>query len=260
MRSEVTRDSVATLAAVGVIAYVFETIGHEALGHGTACLALGGRIEAIAPLWMRCSETSKVITASGPLFNVLAAALLGAALCTGTRLTTFYFLLWFGCAFNALVACGYLMVGGATTFGDWGVLFEPITPPWAWRAAALGLGLAGYLVSLRLLSRLYGRLVAADGFAKAVLLRRLLVPGGAAALVACAAEFAAGQPYAAGFVLPLACTIVPAVTLLSIEAEQRGAKRHQQSVYLKFSAGLMAFAALAGALLVGLGSQSGPLP
>lgn len=253
------KDSLLTLAALGVIAYVFETIGHEALGHGSACLALGGQVEVIAPLWMRCSVTSKIITAAGPCFNLLAAAALGVVVYRRTRLTTFAFLLWFGCAFNALVACGYLMVGGATTFGDWNVLLAPITPAWTWRAAALGFGLAAYLASLRVLSHLYGRLVAADGFAKPVLWPRLLVPGVAAALVACLAELAAGQRHAAGFGLPLACTIVPALTLLSMQPEHHRPGQVHEPIGLPFSVALVVAALLIATLFVGMVGRLGGL-
>lgn len=260
MKAHSSQDSVVTLAALGVIAYVFETLGHEALGHGAMCIALGGHVEAIAPLWMRCSLTSKFVTAAGPGFNLLAAAVLAAILLRFTRLTLLSYLLWLCCLFNALVACGYLMVGGATTFGDWGVLFAPITPSWVWRAAALAGGLLAYLACQRGLSHLYGRLVAADGFSKTVLWPRILVPGAAAAVVACAAEFAAGQRLPAGFVLPLACTIVPAISLLSMQPEHHRPGLVSEPIGLPWVAVPVAIAVVIGALFIGGVARLAGLP
>ena len=46
-------------------------------------------------------------------------------------------LLWLSFAFNALVASGYLIVGGATGFGDWGVLLDRVHPAALWRIPAV---------------------------------------------------------------------------------------------------------------------------
>ncbi len=261
MRTQISGDSVVTLAALGVIAYLCETLGHEALGHGAMCIALGGEVEAVAPLWMRCSVSSKLITAAGPGFNVLAGVALAILLLTCTRLTLLSYLLWLGCAFNALVACGYLMVGGATAFGDWAVLFASVTPAWTWRACAMGAGLAAYLACQRALSHLYGRLVAPDAYAKAVLARRLLVPGFAAAAVACLAELAAGQRQPAGFVLPLACTMVPLSTLFfSMVPEHHRRATAREPIVLPSSGTLVGLALVSGALFVGfIGRRAGLL-
>jgi hypothetical protein len=210
---------------------------------------------------MRCSLSSKLITAAGPGFNVLAGIALALLLLTCTRLTLLSYLLWLCCAFNVLVACGYLMVGGATVFGDWAVLFASVTPAWTWRACAMGAGLAAYLACQWALSHLYGRLVAPDAYAKAVLSRRLLVPGFAAAAVACLAELAAGQRQAAGFVLPLACTILPLSTLFfSMAPEQHGRAPVGEPIVLPYSSPLLGVALVLGALFVGLiGRRAGLL-
>jgi hypothetical protein len=44
------RDSIVTLMAIGIVAYIGETIGHELVGHGGVCIANGGAITALAPL------------------------------------------------------------------------------------------------------------------------------------------------------------------------------------------------------------------
>ncbi len=55
-----------TLAALGVLAHVAQTMLHEAGGHGVACMFEGGRVEMIAPLFMRCSVAAPAIVAAGP--------------------------------------------------------------------------------------------------------------------------------------------------------------------------------------------------
>src|ERR1700761_961072 len=104
------RDDGLTLAAAGVIAYVTEAMGHELVGHGGACLASGGMITALAPLWMRCSIVTPVIVLAGPLFNFVAAAIAGAILMRSRRTGAFAYLLWLVFVFNLLVASGYLVV------------------------------------------------------------------------------------------------------------------------------------------------------
>ena len=64
------RDNVATLLSLGVIAYVGETLMHEGIGHGGACMLVGGRIAVLAPLWMRCSR--RICSCSGKLHYQLS--------------------------------------------------------------------------------------------------------------------------------------------------------------------------------------------
>src|SRR5580693_7728641 len=150
-------DSLPTILAIGVLAYVGETVGHELLGHGGVCLLDGGRITALAPLWMRCSVHTIPMVVAGPAFNFAVGGLCAAILKLQDRSDTLGYFLWLSCSFNLLVAFGYLMVGGATTLGDWGVVFASVQPQWAWRLALAAVGLAGYLIALRTLATLYER-------------------------------------------------------------------------------------------------------
>ncbi|HEY5409183.1 MAG TPA: hypothetical protein VIJ94_00525, partial [Caulobacteraceae bacterium] len=126
-------DNLPTVLAIGVIAYVAETVGHEFLGHGSVCIINGGHITALAPLWMRCSVHTIPMVIAGPAFNFVVGGFCAAILRLRKRSDTLGYFLWLSCGFNLLVACGYLIVGGATTFGDWGVVFASVQPQWAWR-------------------------------------------------------------------------------------------------------------------------------
>jgi hypothetical protein len=200
-------DHLPTVLSIGVIAYVAETVGHELVGHGGACILAGGHITALAPLWMRCSTQTIPMVIAGPAFNFVFGGFCAAILMLRDRSDTLGYFLWLSCGFNLLVACGYLFVGGATTFGDWGVVFASVEPQWLWRLALAALGLAAYLVALRTLALLYQRMAGANGFESGALRRRTLAPGVGAAVVACAAEIAGGHPNVGSLGLALGCTL-----------------------------------------------------
>ena len=130
-----TRANLLSLAALGVLAYVAETLVHEAVGHGGVCLASGGALTLLAPLYMRCSVVTAAMIVAGPAANAVTGLLCLIALqAPSLRNGAFRFFLWLSFVFNWLVAAGYLLVGSATGFGDWGVVFAAVTPDWHWRA------------------------------------------------------------------------------------------------------------------------------
>jgi hypothetical protein len=88
----------------------------------------GGHLTALAPLWMRCSVHTIPMVIAGPAFNFVAGGLCAAILRLRKRSDTLGYFLWLSCGFNLLVACRYLIVGGVTTFGDWGVVFAYVQP------------------------------------------------------------------------------------------------------------------------------------
>ena len=70
------------LMAAGLLAYLVETLLHEAVGHGGVCLASGPRFTMRAPHWMRCNDASVLLVAAAPAMNVLAACVFAAVLFT----------------------------------------------------------------------------------------------------------------------------------------------------------------------------------
>jgi hypothetical protein len=210
------RDNIPTVVALGVLAYICETVGHEAVGHGGACLLTGGEITALAPLWMHCSVQTPVMVLLGPVFNFMFGAACGAAVYIWPRAGALSLFLWLSCAFNLLVACGYLAVGGAIGFGDWPYLLAKVSPAWSWRLAATALGLIGYYVVLRGLGPLYVRIAGLAGLEKGPLGTRTVLPGASAAVVACAAAFASGRIDFVGLALSVACTLLVGWSLMRI--------------------------------------------
>ena len=213
----VSHDDVPTLMAAGVLAYVLETLLHEAAGHGGVCLASGLRFTMLAPLWMRCSAFSRPVVAAGPAANLLAAIAFAVVLRwrrpAGPLASL---LLWLGFVFNALVACGYLGVGAITAFGDWPALFAWVSPPMAWRAPASLLAAAGYYGGLRVAATLFRRFSGGAGVAEASLWRRCMAPAAGAAIVACGAELAGGRLQPTPLLLALGCTLVVGFSMTSM--------------------------------------------
>jgi hypothetical protein len=60
-----------TVAAIGVLAMVAVTFDHEALGHGSFCLGLGGHITLLSTSLFRCDAKTNLIDAGGPIGNLL---------------------------------------------------------------------------------------------------------------------------------------------------------------------------------------------
>lgn len=64
-------DSVATIAAIGLVAYVSADVAHHAFGHGAACLGLGCRLESVPSVFVQCSCTGATVDLASPLANLL---------------------------------------------------------------------------------------------------------------------------------------------------------------------------------------------
>ncbi len=208
------RDDLPTLMAAGVLAHAGQALLHEAAGHGGVCLAQGHGLLVVAPLWMRCSQTSMLLVAAGPAMNAIAALACLLVLRSWRRIRPeMGLLLWLGFSFNALVFCGYMAVGSATGFGDWPVLFAGVMPSWAWRVPLAAAAALGYYGCLHVAARLFcgGAAAAKD------LRRRALVPAAAAAFVACMAEIAGGRIAVMPMLLALGCTIGIGASLTSMD-------------------------------------------
>ncbi|HWA90219.1 MAG TPA: hypothetical protein VG889_09310 [Rhizomicrobium sp.] len=244
-----------TLAALGVLAYIAETMLHEAGGHGLVCLATGGRIALLAPLFMRCSVVTPWMVAAGPAANALAAAASLLALYR-MRSDAWRYFFWLSFVFNALVMCGYLLVGAATGFGDWAVLFAGVAPDWAWRLPAGIAALALYGQALKLASRAFVAVTALGRPSIAARARLILIPTGAAALVALAAEFQGGRTAPMALALAFGCTLFVGLTLMGVGDGNAGRKLCESRLRLPLRVPAVILAALLAAgfvLVVGPG-------
>ena len=69
--SNASKNDWLTVAAVGLAASCIVTFDHEALGHGSACLALGGHIRLLTSSLFRCDVRSGWIDPAGPFTSLL---------------------------------------------------------------------------------------------------------------------------------------------------------------------------------------------
>jgi len=220
-------DDLLTLGAIGAVAYVAETLVHEAVGHGGVCLASGYRITAIAPLWMHCSVATPIVNLAGPAANLAMALICWLILqLAPPRSNTVRMFVWLSLAFNALVAAGYMGVGGATGFGDWPAVLGSLAPFWLERLSLIAMAVAIYVGFLRLAGAALLREVGIGALSDRRLRRLALAPAFGAALVAIGAEAFGEGAKPLGLALALGSTLVVGLTLTSLpthgaEADKR---------------------------------------
>jgi hypothetical protein len=135
-------------AAIGVIAACLSIVGHEAVGHGGACLAAGGRVTLLNVVDFHCGIARPWIDLAGSAGNLVLAAV-GLALArpvspSGARLLGLALF-----AFNAFWIAGYLIYAGALNAGDWVYPAQAWTPGLPWRPIAIVLGVILYVFAMR---------------------------------------------------------------------------------------------------------------
>ena len=146
----------ATVCALAVIAMCAATAAHEALGHGGACLLLGGHIELLSSSLFRCDLRSGWIDPAGPGMNLLAglvALIARKGLPPGFAKTRLLLLLV--TAFSFFWEGGYLMRAMALRDGDLYFFAQFILSDVAFwmRAIGFAVGLAIYMLAIRTTSR-----------------------------------------------------------------------------------------------------------
>ena len=118
-------DNLPTLIAVGLLAYASADIAHHALGHGGACLALGGSIISLSSIFVQCTVRGVINDLGGPAANLLVG--LGAALALRASkrwsATTRLFVILVA-AFNLLWFALQLVFSAATRTDDWAWTIE----------------------------------------------------------------------------------------------------------------------------------------
>jgi hypothetical protein len=210
-------DDTVTLIAIGLVAYVCETLLHEAVGHGGMCMASGYRVTAIAPLWMHCSTTTALVNLMGPAANLIGAVVYALILRLAPRRSDrIRFFFWLSLVFNGLVAAGYMGVGGVTGFGDWPAVLAGVAPAWLARGSLVVAGVVLYVAFLRLAGGMLTRRVVAGTLTDRRLRRLVLFPALGAAIVALGAEIYGQGGGLLGLALAAGCTLVVGLSLTSL--------------------------------------------
>ena len=159
MASSSSRDSLPTVGAIALIAMCLITFTHEGLGHGGACLALGGRVELLSSSLFHCDRSSPNIDAAGPLTNLLLglAALALRRLVPVERAGWHLFLILLT-AFSLFWDGGYLVQAMLRRDGDLYFVGRDLLsgPELWWRSAGGAFGVLVYGAAVVVTSRALG--------------------------------------------------------------------------------------------------------
>ena len=143
----------ATLAATACAAYLAADVAHEGLGHGGACVLIGGTSLIVSTTYQYCTVTSHLIDGAGPIVGIAVALLAWAWLrFAAPRSQTLRVFLCLVFAFAIFWNVGYMMKSGLTDQGDWAYVIKGLEPSFAWHAGLTVLGLVLYILAMRMLA------------------------------------------------------------------------------------------------------------
>lgn len=144
------KDSVVTIAAIGLLAYASADVTHHALGHGAACLVLGGQIVFLSSSYVHCSLRGATIDLAGPLANlVLGLGALLAARMTSSRSSATRLFLVLVAAFNLLWLTLQLVFSAATRTDDWAWAMHQLHVGAPIRIGMIVVGIVCYAATVR---------------------------------------------------------------------------------------------------------------
>ena len=146
-----------TVIAIALVAYAASNILHEAVGHGGACLALGGKPLVLSSVHFECGEQAmsalalRGVAAGGTIVNFIAGALALVVFKTVNPLHKPHaaYFLWLFTTLNLLSGAGYFLFSGVGGIGDWVDVARGTMPPLVWRPAMSVFGGALYFLLAR---------------------------------------------------------------------------------------------------------------
>jgi len=145
------RDDLATIAAIAVVASCIVAVDHEAIGHGSACLALGGHVTRLTSVYFHCSAASAWIDPAGPAGNLTGAVLAWlAGRWLPARMVRLRLMLLLITAFALFWEGGYLFKSMLTLDGDSANAARAAfgEPAWPWRIGGVLLGIVLYAAGI----------------------------------------------------------------------------------------------------------------
>lgn len=158
-----------TVAAVAVVVNASASLIHEGLGHGGACILLGGKPLLLTSMQfqgdkqMLSSAAVRMISAAGAIANVAAAMMTIPFLrrSQGAPRAGWFFL-WLFATVNLLLAAGYPIYSGIGNIGDWASVVAGFEPAWLWRLLLIAVGASAYWMAARWSMHCLGRHLSAS--------------------------------------------------------------------------------------------------
>ena len=146
-----------TIAAIALLVGVLADFIHEGLGHGGACLLVGGKPLLLTSMNFEWNDNAfprwavRVVTAGGTIANLLAGALALALLRRPPAAVHLHYFLWLFAAINLYVGTGYFLYSGASNIGDWAKFIAGLPANWLWRVLLTLIGAASYFLCVRMM-------------------------------------------------------------------------------------------------------------
>jgi hypothetical protein len=176
-------DDAATVAAIGLLAYMSADVAHHALGHGGACLALGGTINRLSSVVVDCTQRGSNIDLAGPLANLALGllALIPAHTVHNATQRLFWILV---AAFNLFWIEMQLAFSAATRTDDWGWFLQETHTGNGVRYGLIAAGVVAYALTTRVIARGIAPFAQPTARARRMLTTAWLAAGGIAGLTA----------------------------------------------------------------------------
>ncbi len=143
-----------TLVAVALAVYALVNVAHEGLGHGGACVLVGGKPLALNAVYFECGEeglapaAGRLVSAGGTLVNLALGAVGAWLLACGRASGWWRYALWLFTTLNLLQATGYWLFSGLGNVGDWAAVSAGFEPHALARVALTLAGGLGYAAAV----------------------------------------------------------------------------------------------------------------
>ena len=180
-----------TVMSIGIVSFIVANVLHEAVGHGGACLLLGGLAQELSTAHFSChlivdGWPERVVSSAGTIVNFVAALLFGLAYSRlSTQRPSLKYFCWFAMCNNYFVAAGYPLFSGVIGVGDWVTVVQGWQPLWLWKVALIASGAVLYfLIGIPLMLKRIAPLIGADPAERLPRAFKLTVPPYVAGAVA----------------------------------------------------------------------------
>jgi hypothetical protein len=180
-------------------------LGHEAVGHGGACVLTGCDPVQVSTTYFAGNRVGlsdiavRMISLGGTLFNfVLGLAFLALLRMIGPGAPARrYYVLWFGAMVNLVSASGYIFFGSPFAFGDYRTILEGVGLPL--RIGCTLLGAVLYFGALWVAARTANPLLGSGPDRRSRLFALVLLPAIAAGTILSASALLSPVPHVAIF-------------------------------------------------------------
>jgi len=128
-----------TITAIAMMVGALADFIHEGLGHGGACLLVGGKPLLLTSMNFEWDESGsprwalRNVAAGGTIANLLAGAIALAKLRRPPSAVHLHYFLWLFAAVNLYVGTGYFLYSGVSNIGDWANVIADLPGKWLWR-------------------------------------------------------------------------------------------------------------------------------